>query len=152
MPGSDWPCILQSVQSIVNQSALERLGNGNVSGSWPTTMRIFTGRRPDGLLVYPQPIAQLSKHPSILIARAYEVAKLSQLRVALEDMPREVAEGNVRRRTNAQKRHNELTKVIPVNNSIGDSVMACSTRGRQGKLASTCIGPMRIIASRSDLV
>lgn len=66
-------------------------------------------------------------------------------------MHREAAEGNVRQRTHAQKVHDALTKVTHVNFLIGDFVMVCSTRGCPHNLASKLIGPIRIIAARSEL-
>lgn len=55
-------------------------------------MQVFTGRKPDELLVCRQPHALLSKHAPISNACAREVAKLSDLPVALEAMRQEEAQ------------------------------------------------------------
>lgn len=108
MPPANGPVLSLSIQSVLNQSALKRLGNDTVSGIWRTSMPIFMSRRPDGSLIRTQPITELSQHATISAACAQEVAKLSQLQVLLEDRQRGTAEGSPRRRTRAQKRHNAL--------------------------------------------
>lgn len=152
MPPTQWPSIVNCMQLIINQSPLERLGQDHGASTWRTPLQVFTGREPRLMLVRPEPISELSRHEPMEVAKAREVAKLQLLHTAMNDMHRTVAVGNEKRRTQAQRRHNALTRVTPVNFAIGDYVMVRSTRGRQHKLSSRWVGPMRIVEARSDLV
>lgn len=152
MPPTQWPHILNCVQCVLNQSPLERLGKDPDSSSWPSPLQVFTGRKPDRLLLRPEVTSPVATHQPIDAARAREVARLPQLQAALDDMHRDVARGNERRRSQAQIRQNARTRVTPVNFAIGDYVMTRAARGKRHKLTSNWLGPMRVVATRSDLV
>lgn len=57
-------------------------------------MQVSTGGKTDGLLVLPQPVVQLSQQAPISDSRERKLANLSQMCVALDDMHRNVSEGD----------------------------------------------------------
>lgn len=152
LPPTHWPSVSNCIQLVINNSPLELLGRGQNSATWRTPLRVFTETQPRPVMIRLVPLTHLSEHEAMYSAIAREVAKLASLHTALNEMHQAVAAGNKKRRTRAQKTHNVLTRVVPVNFTIGDYVMIRSTRGRQHKRTSRWISPMRIIATRSHLV
>lgn len=147
-----WPTVLNSIQLIVNQSPLEKLGRNGNSPTWRTPLEVFTGRKPQPMLNQLTPTHELAKHTPIEAARAREISKLPDLQIALQEMHRAVAEGNEKRRTQAQRSHNAKTRVTPVNFDVGDFVLIRSKKAKTHKLTSGWSGPMRILRALSDLV
>lgn len=54
-----WPRILETMQAVINQSGVERLGKEEGGTNWRSPMQIFMGRKPRGILARPQPITEI---------------------------------------------------------------------------------------------
>lgn len=70
MMATEWPNILDCIQTVINQSPVERLGKKEGEQEWRTPVEVFTGHKPTLILARPLPLERLSLLNPIEPARA----------------------------------------------------------------------------------
>ena len=147
LPQSAWPQVLPVVQSILNNTILQRLGK-----LCPLTA--FTGLPQD------TPVASIKSRigkkismRSIEDIRSIQNEHVRKLQAALEDLHKQVeAESNKKRRS-AIESHNRKTNIKPINFTEGDYVLRGLVQRKSGrKLSIKWSGPYRIVECRSNYI
>lgn len=150
----DWPDVTESMQSILNQSPIKRLGRrgGELAGVFRTPLEVFTGIIPVRPLLRALP---LSKHDTCFstdASRVRSIAKVDQVLEALDQMHRELAASIGAARRRQIEDHNKRCGVKPVNFGKGDFVLVRRAQKKGHKLAFRWRGPRRVVDVRGDLV
>lgn len=115
-------------------------------------MEAFTGMQPPPLLVRPSPFRRFWDLEALDRERCTSLVDIDRMHTALSHMHKELAEHNLKRRTQSQKLHNAKTHILPINIELADYVMIRTHAKREQKLQARWHGPMRVVASKSDLV
>ena len=151
---TDWPAVLECVQSVLNQSPLRRLGprDGAPPGVHRTPLEVFTGMRPTRPLLRALPLGEFQHCTTLDEARARQVMYVESLQQALDNMHRDVTERVTARRKRAIEDHNRHTGVQPVNFSRGDFVLLRRAVDSGQKLNYRWVGPRRVFSETSPLV
>lgn len=140
LPHTAWPSIMPVVQSALNNTTLDRLGN-----RCPLT--VFTGHAQD------TPFGGEVQVRSVEDIDKTQQEQLSHLLASLESMHKEVAQKSSKKRQQAVQSHNRKTKVKPVNFVEGDFVLrAIMQRERSKKPSLKWLGPYRVTQCRSDYI
>ena len=147
LPFTSWPSIIPVVQSALNISILERLGN-----RCPLT--VFTGLPQDNPL-----FSNTRKVGETLEVHSLEEIRLTQRQniratiTAPENMHKDVATRTDKRRKAAVESHNRKTNVRPINFEEGDFVLrGLIQHKRTRKLSLKWVGPFWILECRSDYI
>lgn len=90
----DWSPVLESVQSVLNQSPLKRLGLRDRAkpGIYRTPLEAFTGLKPTHPILRALPLQRYTNCATVSEVRARQLMKVEQIQDALELMHRDVNE------------------------------------------------------------
>ena len=142
-----WPSVLPMVQSALNNSILERLGNLTPQGvftSLPTSSPLSAVTRQDG---------EVTKVYKISEVRARQLLNSQRIQGALDSMHKDVAERSNRKRQAAVSSHNRKTGVRPINFDSGDFVLRGLLQRERGRKPSLrWNGPFRVVECRSNYI
>jgi len=145
LPFKLWPVVVPVVQSVLNNTVLDRLG-----GACP--LSAFTSLPADSpLLVIKRTDRGSVKVSSIEEARAKQLMEIERVQKALEDMHRSISGLTSSSRQKRIALHNARTHVRPCNFDVGDYVLwGVLQRGIQRKLSLRWRGPRRVVRVLSD--
>ena len=142
---SEWPSVIRLIQSILNHSVRPSLNNR-------APITAFAGLPADNPLrtLLPPPPASPA---SLDFVKAQRIVHIESLIKSLDELHRNVAEKRTRKRQQEVDRHNDRTRIRPVNFDIGDFVLVADTEKHSGnKLRLKWKGPRRITRCESALV
>jgi len=145
LPFKLWPVVVPVVQSVLNNTVLDRLG-----GACP--LSAFTSLPADSLLLVIKRTDRGSvKVSSIEEARAKQLMEIERVQKALEEMHRSISGLTSSSRQKRIALHNARTHVRPCNFDVGDYVLwGVLQRGIQRKLSLRWRGPRRVVRVLSD--
>lgn len=108
----DWPSVLDSVASALNEAPLPRLGT-NVDGTTRTPLEVITGIRPRRSLLR----ITCDNNPSMTVktmehACAEQITRIDKLHVSLNELHRDVKDRVDKRRQKAMDKHNISTNIF----------------------------------------
>lgn len=142
---TEWPSVLPLVQSTLNHSKRQSLGN-------VAPITAFTGQEPDNPLRTFLPASGMNP-ASIESIRAKRIMRIEQLSEAIDNIHKSVSVRRTRRRDDAIRKHNSKTHIQEVNFEVGDFVMVAKRQKHDGqKLRVIWTGPRRVTRAVSDLV
>lgn len=84
------PSIIEAIQSVINHSPLERMGQRNDDSSdkiWRSPMKVFKRIKPSLLIICPSPLVQYKDFKGL---RVSQLSKVKTFHKALHDMHMEV--------------------------------------------------------------
>ena len=144
---SCWPSIMPIVQSALNNTILERLGN-----RCPLTA--FTGLPQDTpLKSITHRIDDVVQVLSCKDLRETQKQNISSLLSALDQMHKEVSIRSSKKRQAAVESHNRKTNIRPINFSEGDYVLrGIVQRESSRKPSLKWHGPFRVVECRSNYI
>lgn len=150
----DWPAVVESVQSVLNQSPLRRLGlrDKNKKDVYRTPLEVFTGQLPGRPLLRALPFEKYKNAQTEDIARAAQLMHIDALQSSLEVFHKEVKLEATKSRKRMIDRHNRQTKVQAVNFQVGDFVLVRRATKKGHKLEFRWTGPRHIVFVKSYLV
>ena len=141
----EWPAVVHIIQSILNHTIREILGNR-------APITCFLG------LPATDPLRSLfspehKKALTVDFVKLQQVSNVNAILAALDDMHRAVAQIRSRNRKAQVARHNAKTNVKPVNFEVGDFVLVADALNRAGrKLQVKWKGPRRVTQAISPFV
>jgi hypothetical protein len=134
----DWPRVLPLIQSVLNNSASDRLGGH-------TPVMAFTGHQ------VTDPLA-LALTDNIVVPANYDFVKAQQslkvhdLQQQVAGIHKEVAESSTRSRCQKIEAHNRKTHIKSTDFAVGDYVLvAVPKKERRHKIMAVWRGPRRIV-------
>lgn len=149
----DWPSVIETIQSVLNNSPLKRLGISSFSsGSYRTPMEAFTGQRSRRSLLRALPPSVYSTAATLDEAQAIRVIGLESLQAEIQNMHVDIGERISVSRARKVAAHNKKTNIQKVNFVDGDFVLVRSATSPPHKLAFMWQGPRRIVETKSELV
>lgn len=142
-PSTYWPCIIDTIEKIINQYTLSVLGKKDHGPlQWP--WEVFTGLKQPPLKIRPVPLRKYHHIDSLNHARVDAITESTRLHDSLDEVHSTVSARNSPRRTEAQKFHYAPTNGTPITLYIVDYVMKRAHTQRKHKLQSVKRGPMRV--------
>ena len=113
MSPRDWPAVTKSVQSVINQTSLRKLGrrSADIPGIYWSSLEVFTGHRPVRPLFRAMPVGKYRMARTTYEIRARILLKIDQIRDALSQMNREANEISTAVRKRQVERHNRRASV-----------------------------------------
>ena len=150
----DWPAVTESVQSVINQTPLRKLGrrDAEIPGVYRSPLEVFTGHRPVRPLLRALPVGKYRMARTTDEIHARVLLNIDQIQDALSQMHREANDISTAARKRQVERHNRRTNVHNINFSKGDFVLVRHTQPGGHKLSFLWRGPRRITDARSDWV
>ena len=150
----DWPCVLHTIQSILNQSPSKRLGlrdkaNPNV---YRTPLECFTGITPFRALQRALPLSSFPKAYCVDEEKIRRVLAIEKTQKELEELHKSVAVSNSKQRRLQIQYHNAKTNVKPLNLRQGDFVLVRRPQEKGHKLQFLWTGPRRVAEVKSPSV
>lgn len=128
-----WPAILDAIQNIINQSAVQRLGR-NGARKLRCPMEVFSGLQPPAMVIRPIPLRPYRNMRTIDEERCKEIMNIGSMHDALQQMHENIVDRNRSRRTRVQKIHIARTNVLPLNIYISSYVVVHTLSKRNHKL------------------
>lgn len=142
----DWPAVLQTVQSILNQAPLQRLGKKSGTEPFRCPLEVFTGVKPSQPLMRAVPPSKYIKANSIDDVRLQQIVQIEQVQ-----MHRKVAGKITHSRKIQIESHNRKTNVQSFNADVGDFVLVRGMKPGQHKMSFKWVGPRRILEVRGHM-
>lgn len=149
----DWPGVTGSVQTILNQSPLKRLGrrDGTNPRVYRTPLEFFTRIKPTRPLMRALPIVRYkqAKNESIVRAQFLEIEKIQS---AHEEMHKDVEARVMKNRKRSIETHNRNTNIKKINFAEGDFVLVREAQKKDHMLRFLWKGSRSVLRARSELV
>ena len=133
---SDWPSILECVQSVMNHAPLRRLGNSDpsISGVYRTPLQVFTGHTPTRPLIRTAPIEQYQPARDTSEVQLCQLIEVKKLQLAFDAIHKDVVGLTTHSRQKSIEQHNRKTNIQPINFVEGDLFVVRETRRMKHKL------------------
>lgn len=146
MKPTEWPAVIEIVQSVLNHSPLERLGvrDRNDPKVYRSPLEVFTSHKPKQPLLQPLPFEKFITSTSLSEVRAKQLINIEKIQENLEQMHKEVLDKVEKTREKSRAIHNRKTNVRPYNFHEGDFVLVRTKKHRVHKLCFKWVGPKRI--------
>ena len=150
----DWPAITETMQCVLNQAPLKRLGlrDKKEKSVYRCPLEVFTGIIPIRPLLRALPIPKYDTAVSEDDARIKQIIQIDNLQCALLGMHRDVREKIDAARQRRIDWHNTKTNVAKMTFMKGDFVLVRRSKPNKLKLGFQWKGPKRIVAVKSEWV
>lgn len=151
LPATQWPSMVDAIQKIINQSALNRLERSK-QRVLRCSMEVFNGLKRSIMIIHPVPLRPYREMKTLNNADITAVTETVILHDFLDRMRKAVAANNMLCHIRAQRVHNSKTNVTPLNAIVVDYVKIRTHTKREHTLQSKWRGQMLVKEAKFKLV